>query len=113
MSMATIKPRWEPIKDGGVRASRADITWPDMKAGDVGEWIETHGSSPVQVSGEFGAGAKCRIEGTHVQDVEAAEIVSLAKPGIEPVPHSPRFVRPVILGGDQRTSINVIMVVPQ
>jgi hypothetical protein len=116
--MATMKADWQSIKSATGKATASVVSW-ILKAGDVGDWIETNGPLMLQVIGDFGVEGRCLIEGTHDKDAEPVNLMdpsghsSVGAAGMIVVPMPPRFIRPVSRGGDSKTSLKVITTVQQ
>lgn len=103
-----------PVKVASKISNGFEIMEWTLKAGDVAELIELRSPVPsVQIAGDFGIGGICTIEGTNRQDVEPHRLLAAREPTIEAVAPFTRFVRPVVTGGDAKTNITVIMMVPQ
>lgn len=90
-----------------------DHEW-SLNANEGGEWItDTCGTMSVQVDGEFG-GAKCYLEGKNHPEADGVKLqqqfdddLTFGVPGFSGVRDIPKYIRPVVEGGDGSTKINI------
>ena len=93
------------------------VAWSGLLNTDTGEPIEMVGSSDrsVQVSGTFGVGGTCLIEGSNngvnyhtLTDPQGSDL-SFGAAGLEQIMTLPRWIRPRISAGDGDTALVVTM----
>lgn len=93
------------------------VTWTGLLNGDDGaaaEWVD-YSDRCFQVTGTFGAGGSCTIQGSN----DGTNWASLSDPQgnaltftsqkIEQALELPRFVRPIVTAGDGTTSLTVTL----
>src|SRR5512139_3355118 len=97
------------------------IKWPDLANGDTGQPFRCphYTDKAVQISGTFGAGGNCRIQGAHdpdsptwatLNDAQGNALdVGLAK--IEQVLENVYQIQPNITAGDGTTALTVHLLV--
>lgn len=101
------------------RDSAHVATWASLANGDSGEPLEMPGSSDrsAQVTGTFGAGGNCRIEGSNdgtnyaVLTDSSGDALDITAARIAIVMELTRFIRPRITAGDGTTSLTVSLMV--
>lgn len=90
-------------------------TWSGLLNGDTGEPLEAteFADRAVQVSGTFGAGGSCALEGSNdnvtwnaLNDPQGTPIAFTASK-IEQVLETPRYIRPNVTAGDGTTSLTM------
>lgn len=97
------------------------VVWADMTktTDDVGTAVEMPGSADrsVQVTGTFGSGGSCRIEGSNdgtnyvVLTDPQGNALNLTAATIEAISELTRYIRPRVTAGDVNTSLTVTMLV--
>lgn len=93
------------------------VTWENLQVGDTGaaaEWVE-YADRCFQVVGAFGVGGACTIQGSNdgvnwsaLSDPQG-NALTFSSQHIEQALELPRFVRPIVTGGDATTSLTVIL----
>lgn len=93
------------------------ITWTGLLNGDDGDGIQIAGApdKTVTITGTFGVGGSCTIQGSNdgvtwltLTDAQANNITKTSA-SIEVILESPRFIRPIVTAGDGATSLTVII----
>lgn len=105
------------LTDFSVNGKARLVTWTGLLNGDDGagaEWVE-FSDRCFQVTGTFGTGGSCTIQGSN----DGANWAALADPQgnaltftsqkIEQALELPRYVRPVVTAGDGTTSLTVTL----
>ncbi len=96
----------------------AIIKWAGLAAGDEGAPYEKakFADRSAQVVGEF-SGSTVRIQGTLLDNTNYATLtdpldndLQFTTPKIEAVTQVTRFIKPVVVGGDAGTAIDVIII---
>lgn len=112
-----IKPRTDEVKTWS--ANVQVVEWAALKAEGLGERVDLSGGRvlSVQVIGIFGDGGCVKIDGSntgeHWEALSNPEggLVCITTPCFAAIHECPRFVRPVVAGGDKHTDIKVVMLV--
>lgn len=94
------------------------VSWPLMANGDTGQpfLAHSHSDKSAQITGTFGAGGNCRIEGSNDSTIYAAlsdhgaTALNITSASIKAVAENTRWLRPNISAGDGTTSITVTLV---
>jgi hypothetical protein len=96
----------------------AVVTWSGLLNGDYGEAVElaVYADRSVQITGTFGAGGTCVIQGSN----DGTNWATLADPQgnllshtdtkIEAILELTRYLRPYVSGGDGTTNLTATMV---
>lgn len=97
-----------------------ETTWAGLLTADDGSWVafDEHPDRTFQALGTFGGGSVA-IQGTN-EATPGSAVFTLTTPGGAPLSfaaagggtsaEAPRWVRPIVLGGDGTTSLTVVMV---
>lgn len=93
------------------------VHWADLTVGDTGapaEWV-AYSDRCFQVTGTFGAGGACTIEGSNdgvnwspLSDPQGNALTFTVQK-IEQALELPRYVRPNVTGGDGTTNLTVTL----
>jgi len=116
--LAVIASTTTRLTDSGPGSEVVKVVWGPMANGDTGAPVGLAGYSDrsVQVTGTFGAGGNCRIQGSN----DGTNYATLADPQgnaldvtaakIEAVLEIAAAIRPNITAGDGTTAITVTMI---
>lgn len=94
------------------------VQWTGLLNGDDGAPVEfdAFADRSVQVTGTFGTGGNCRIQGSNIGDPNWAVLtdpqgnaLNISAAGLEAISELARYVRPLITAGDGTTNLTVTM----
>ncbi len=115
--MAVINPTWVNLNNA-FGNEVVVYTWTPLAASDTGAPVQGPGWADrcAQVSGTFGAGGLCLIEGSNdgtnwfTLNDPFSNALSLAGASLKQITEVPYWIRPHISAGDGTTALTVILV---